>query len=208
MGAPIEELGGRTWEELEVLEHEAGQLMFPAKLRRRDKSGAVVTTAVRVRAPSAADQFAARKEARAWCRKAELDEQKDKELFEQLEQLCLLAKAVRTDAAPHGQFADAADLANYDEGCLRDLQEQVTAFKARLDPRESILTDEQAWKAIVAVAREANIGPLVDIDGHEQPILVVRMALEACRSPNGQRWLQSFGISIPALSAPTSSAPS
>jgi hypothetical protein len=32
-GRPIEGFGGRTWAELEVLEHENGQLMFPAVLR-------------------------------------------------------------------------------------------------------------------------------------------------------------------------------
>ena len=72
MGAPIKELGGRTWEELEVLEHADGQLMFPAELRRREKSGGVKTTPVRVRVPSPDDHFKARKAAREWFEKLKL----------------------------------------------------------------------------------------------------------------------------------------
>jgi hypothetical protein len=210
MGEPIGELGGKTWEELEVLEHDAGQLMFPGKLRRRNKSGAVVEVAVRIRIPSPNDHFAARAEARAWMAKPDLklDPVANKDIFEQLEQLCLLAKAIRRDTAPHPQFAAAEELAAYDQGSIADIQEQVNLFKERLDPRPSVQTEEEAWRKIVAVAKEANIGPLVDTDGRDQEPLVVRMALEACRSPTGQRWLRSFGISIPEPSPSTSSSPS
>ena len=210
MSEPIAELGGKTWEELEVLEHAAGQLMFPAKLRRRNKSGKVVETPVRVRIPSPNDHFAARAETRAWMAKPDLklDPVANQDVFDQIEQLCLLAKAIRTDEKPHPQFVEAEELAGYDEGCLKDIQEQVNAWKDRLDPRPSVTTEEEVWRKIVAVAKAANVDPLVDTAGRDQEPLVVRMALEACRSPTGQRWLQSFGISIPGLSAQPSSPPS
>ncbi len=208
MGKPIEAMGGRTWEELEVLEHEDGQLMFPAVLRRRTPKGEVHETKVRVRAPAPDDHFKARLDARRWMKTLELDAVADKDLFTQLEQLCLLARAVRVFESPHPQFATGEQLAKYDETCLQDLQEQINAFKSELDPRDSVRTDEEFWRTTVAVAREAHIGPLADIAGRDQQPCVVRMALEACRSPTGQSWLRSFGISIPALSASTSSAPS
>lgn len=208
MSAPIPELGGKTWEELGVLEHAAGQLMFPGKLRRRNKMGAAAEVPVRIRVPSPSDHFAARAEARAWMAKPELklDPVANKDIFEQMEQLCLLAKAIRTDTPPHPQFEAAEDLAaKYDEGCLADIQEQVNAFKERLDPRPPLATEEDVWRTIVAVAKAANIDPLVDTAGRDQESCIVRMALEACRSPTGQRWLQSFGISIPAPSPAPSS---
>lgn len=207
-GGPIAALGGKTWAELEVLEHEAGQLMFPALLRRRDAKGAIVETKVRVRSPSAHDKLEARTEAIAWALKAKIDRKEDKDLFDQLEQICLLAKAIRTAEAPHGQFAIPQDLARYDDGCLKDIQEQVNIFEAELDPRLSIMSEEQLWRTAVSVAREASLRPLADIAGREHPIFVVRMALEACRSPTGRRWLRSFGISIPDSSNPESSEPS
>lgn len=208
MARPIEALGGRTWDELEVLEHEAGQLMFPAVVRRRKPNGEVREDKVRVRAPSPEDHFLARVDARKWIKKLELDAVADKDVFDQLEQLCLLSRAIRAFDAPHSQFATPDEFAKYDETCLHDIQEQINAFKGELDPRAPVQTEEELWRTIIAVAREANLGPLVDIAGRDQGPCVVRMALEACRSPTGQSWLQSFGISIPALSAPTSSPPS
>jgi hypothetical protein len=208
MGKPIEELGGRTWDELEVIEHADGQLMFPAVVRRREKTGKVVETKVRVRAPAPDDHFRARVDARKWMLELELDAKADEDLFKQLEQLCLLARAIRVFEDPHPQFAKPSELSKYDETCLQDIQEQINAFKDQLDPREPARTEEELWRVIFAVAREAHIGPLVDIAGRDQGPCVTRMALEACRSPTGQRWQQSFGISIPALSALTSAEPS
>lgn len=207
---PIAELGRRAWrEDLEVTEHAGtGKLMFPADLRRRNAKGEVVVVPVRVRVPSPLDTIQARPEAIAWA--VELKIQRDgadKDVFEQLEQLCLLARSIRT-ADTGAQYASAQELAEHDEASLHDIQEQLNAFKAALDPRPSLLTEAEVWRAIAAVAREASIDPLAGLAGREQPILVVRMALEACRSPTGQRWLQSFGISIPALPPSPTTEPS
>ena len=203
MGKPIAVFGGRTWEELEVLEHEAGQLMFPAELRRRDTKGTVVKTKVRVRVPSPQDHFAARAQARKWAKTIELDPVADQDMFEQLEQLALLSRAIRTGDPPYGQFATAEELGAYDESSLRDIQEQISGFKAMLDPGDSLQTEEQVWRAIITVAREATIAPVLAFAGRDQPSLVVRMALEACRSPTAQSWLRSFGTSTPESSAST-----
>jgi hypothetical protein len=205
MGEPIEAFGGRKWGELEVLEHDAGQLMFPAELRRRDKTGATKITPVRVRVPNADDLFKARAQARKECKARELDEKEDRDLFRQIEQLVILSFAIRTHAAPHSQFAKFDELLGYDEGCLRDIQEQINRRKEELDPRESLTTEEEVWKAIVETARRMDTSPLADIAGRDQHALVVRMAVEACRSPTASSWLQSFGISIPESSASPSS---
>jgi hypothetical protein len=204
-GGPIPALGGKTWADLEVLEHADGQLMFPAQLRRRDTKGAVVETKVRVRSPSAHDKVEARTDAIAWAVKGKIDRKEDKDLFDELEQICLLSKAVRTFEAPHGQFAIPQDLARYDDGCLKDIQEQINAFEVELDPRPSIQSEEDVWRTFIAVAREASLDPLVGTAGRDQASLIVRMALEACRSPTGLRMLQSLGISLPDSSTPASS---
>jgi hypothetical protein len=207
MAKPVEAFGGRTWDELEVLEHDAGQLMFPAVLRRRDPKGAVVQTKVRVRVPSPEDTFRARAAARKWAGELELDPKEDVDLFKQLEQLCLLARSVRTFDS-HAQFAEPAELGKYDESCLHDLQEQIAAFKEQLDPRDSVETEEQVWRKAVEIQKAANIGPLVDTAGRDQQPFVLRMVEEALRSPTGLSWLRSFGISIPEPSPSPSSAPS
>jgi hypothetical protein len=208
MGEPIAELGGRKWAELEVLEHANGQLMFPAELRRRTPSGEVRTVKVRFRVPSPDDIWKARVEARDVCEKRKIDETKDKDLFDQVEQLVLLSFAIRADEHQHPQFAKFDDLSAYDEGCLLDIQEQINRRKAELDPRDSITTEEQFWRACIATVKEMDTGPLADIAGRDQNAFVVRMALEACRSPTGLSWLRSLGISIPESSQSPSSVES
>jgi hypothetical protein len=200
-------LGGkRSWAELEVLPHESGRLTVPCELRKRGPDGKVTATKVRVWAPTPEDHLKARVEAVGKFTKAKLDRVVDKDMFEQVEQLELLARCIRTFEAPFGQFVDTEELARYDEGSLHDIQERVNRFKEELDPRESVTTEEQFWKVLFQIAKLESAAPLADIVGHEQPSCVVRMALEACSSPRAQPWLQSLGISIPGPSPSQSSS--
>jgi hypothetical protein len=199
-------LGGkRSWAELEVLPHESGRLTVPCELRKVGADGKVVATKVRVWAPTPEDHFAARVEAKGWLKRLKLDLAEDKDVFDQLEQLCLLARSIRTHEPPHAQFVAPEELARYDEGSLQDIQERVNRLKEELDPRDSVTTEEQFWKTVIQIAKLESAAPLADIVGREQPSCVVRMALEACSSPRAQPWLQSFGISIPEPSPTPSS---
>ena len=196
MQQPIPEMGGKTWDELEVTEHESGRLMFPAELRRRKASGQVESIKVRVCVPNTADKVAARALARAWFASIRgLDPERDQDHFAQMEQVCVIAQAVRTFAAPHSQHATHEELANYEEASLLDIREKITLFENLLDPRENVTDEETFWRKTFAVARGSTILPLTDIAGRAQPSYVVRMAKEACHSPTGKRFAQSFGIS-------------
>lgn len=192
MGEPIAAFGGASWEELEVVRHESGRLMFPDKLRRRDETGKVVEKPVRVWVPVPNDEVEAKTEARRWFKsKADLDPDRDKGLFEEMEQVCLLARAIRTFDPPHAQLLNHVEMAGFDEGGLKDIQERINAYKALIDPREPVTTDEAFWRMLGEVAAKRSILPLLDIVGHEQPSCIVRMALEACRSPMAPSWLRS-----------------
>lgn len=198
MGEPIAELGGRTWEELEVQQHESGRLMFPERIRRRNAKGVVEETRVMVWIPNPSDNIRARVDARAWfAQLRHLDPDRDKAIFDELEQVCLLARAIRTEKPPHSQFCTHDELAEYDEPVLHDVLERINAYKALLDPREPVRDEESFWRLVVAVARSATILPLADTAGRDQSACIVRMALELCRSPTAQPWLRSFGISTP-----------
>jgi hypothetical protein len=197
MSKPIPELGGKTWEELEVARHASGRLMFKAELRRRNASGKVESIPVRVCVPTPLDKIQARSTARQWFGKIKwLDPERDKELFEEMEQVCILAIVIRASDGQHPQFADHEELAAYEEASLRDIREYITLLEQQIDPREPITSEEQFWRMTFAVARGSTPLPLNDIAGHEQPSCVVRMAKEACHSPTGQRFAQLFGISM------------
>jgi hypothetical protein len=205
MSGPIAELGGATWAELEVKQHEDGSLLFPSELRRRDTEGKLVVRKVRVRAPRPGDHLKVRVEAIAWFSRLKgLDRERDKDMFEQLEQLVLLARAIRSFEPPHEQFCAAEQLADWDEASLTDIQERINLFKLALEPDDGELSDEQFWPTVLAVGRSADIGPLVDIAGRGLLSFILRTAKEASLSPNAKPWLRSSETSTPEPSASTS----
>ena len=198
MSEGVPGFGGASWEELELIRHESGRLLFPDKLRRRDEKGNVVETKVRVWVPVPDDSVRARTEARGWFKaQKDLDPDRDKALFEEMEQVCLLARSLRTYEAPHSQLMQHGELAGYDEGGLKDIQERINAYKALIDPREPITTEDAFWRMLSEVARKGDVLPLLDIVGHEQPSCIVRMAREALRSPTAPSWLRSAETSTP-----------
>jgi hypothetical protein len=207
---PIPELGGKTWEELEVVTHDDGHLLFKDKIRKRNAKGGWDAVPVRVRIVRSLEITRARGETRVLFKQIEgLDEDKDKDQFEALEQICVLSKAIRTEKAPYGQLATTEELAtDYDEGSLMDVSARIQVLRTMLDPREAELTRDTIWGTIRAVAERGNLFPLADIAGHEHPSFIVFMAAQALKSPMGVAWLQSQESSTLAPSNATSSSES
>lgn len=189
---------GSTFAELEVARHESGRLMFPDELRRVNERGELSTTKIRVWVPTPSDQIDARVQARIWFgSKKGLDPERDRDLFDEMEQICLLARAIRTTEPPHGQLCDATELAGYDEACLHDILERINAYKAALDPRPSDLDDEHFWNTVITIARTASLVPLAGIAGRAQRSFITRMAREASRSRTDRSSAPSSESSTP-----------
>lgn len=183
----FEEFLGRSWEELEVVEHENGALMFPAELRKRDKLGKVARTPVRVRVPRPIDQLEARREARVWFDELRLDIEEDKEYLDQIEQICLLSRAIREFTEPHSQFVDSKELATYDEACLKDIGEKINHLKLLQDPRDPIQSEDDFWRIVAEIKEKRQaISPLADIAGHEQHSFIMRLVWEVSKSRTEQ----------------------
>lgn len=201
--APIPELGNRTFAELEVIEDDSDHsLLFKDQIRRRQRDGTWKAEPVRVRIVRGKLLAMCRAKARAWFRDNGLDEDRDKDLFDDIEQAHILALAIRTPTPPHAQYADVEELLqDYDEASLQDVLSRISVYRQLLDPRESNLTEEDVWQKIAAVARREHLGPLADIAGHEQASCVIFMARMALQSPTGQSWLQSTETSTPDPSA-------
>ncbi len=193
---PIAELGGRTWEELEVSRHANGRIMFADELRKRNEKGQIESEKIRVCVPQPEDIVEARIRAVAWFASKKLDRKLDGRLFDEIEQLCLLARAIR-NYDDHSQKYDAEDLARIDEASLHDIQERINVYKAILDPRDSDVTEERLWRLILDIGRAGNLLPLADIAGHEQHSCVLRMARAALLSPMGKSYVPSSGTSTP-----------
>ncbi len=207
---PADELGDRTWEELEVVEDADGGLLFKDQIRRRAAGGGWTIEHVRVRVPRGKHHLLARANARRIFNAIEnLDEARDQEEFEELEQFCLLALCIRTTEPPHAQFADPDELIEkYDPASLEDVLGRIHGYKRITDPRVGALTPEQTWAKIKQVAERGHLLPLTDIAGFEQPSLVVFMASQALLSPKAPSFVRSSESSTPERSPASSSTPS
>ncbi len=194
MSRPFDNL---SWEELNVVEHSDHGVLFPTKLRERDRSGKVKETDVLVRCPRPLDHLEARRDARAMFDELGLDPKADADYLEQAEDLCLLAKAIR-DKASLGQYADAREIAKLDDGCIRDIKERINHFKTLLDPRQSVRTDDEFWELVESIWEKRNILPLADIAGHEQHSFIMRLVWEARRSRTESSLPQSSETSTQA----------
>jgi len=193
----IKELGDRTWEELEIVEHGDGTLLFSDKLRKRNAKGGIDEIPVRVCIVRSLKLVEARVETREWAKQLKLDPALDRDMFDQLEQLTIIARAIRTHTAPHAQYATKEELATeYDEASIWDIKGRIEAIRQMMDPRDSELTEEKIWSKAVAVVRAGHLLPLTDIAGREQLSFIVFMVSQALKSPMGAAWLQSHGISM------------
>jgi hypothetical protein len=88
--------------------------------------------------PCPDDEFKARGGAQG-AKELDIDEDRDKDLFEQVEQLELMALADPHGRATSRPVRPVARPRDVRRGlALRDIQEQITKFKAELDPRERV----------------------------------------------------------------------
>ena len=198
-------LEGKTWEELEAIEHE-GRLLFKDTLKKRDARGRVVEKPVRIRVPRQMERSRARTLARKWLAELGLDEEKDAHHFDAYETICLVACAVREDAAPHEQHMLHQDLAaQCDVKTILELWDRVNFYDKLSEPRLGEV-DAATFHAVVrAIARKGNLSPLVAIAGDTQDAFVVRMAEALTSSPTFSASSPSPATSTPASSTSSSS---
>lgn len=189
---------GKTWEEIEVIEH-GDRLLFPDSIRRRSKSGAVEEIKIAVRVPRKDERRAARLEAREWAKKSGVDPEKDPGLFEDLDTLCILARAIREAAPPYEQHQKAEWLeSHYDDGSLAQIWDRLQVYESMIDPRVDAPTEEKFWQCVLGIGRARNVLPLTEFAPRAQHSLILSMADQALLSPTLKSWLESRASSTPA----------
>lgn len=180
------------WSELEMNHGANGHVIINDKLPEFDpKTKAFVDVPIKVRVPRPGDLLQARVDVRAMFAQHKLDPVADRDLFEEMEQLCLLAKCIR-DPKTEAQLYDAEELKDkVDEGSLQAILGRIRVYRDMLDPRDRLMTDEDVYRKIVEVARQGHCLPLTGIAGYEQPSFIVSMAELAANSQKVLAWLQS-----------------
>jgi len=193
------------WSELEMERGAKGHVVISDKLREFDpRTKAFVDVPIKVRVPRPAELLQARIDVKAMFAREKLDPAADRDMFEEFEQLCLLAKCIR-DPETEAQMCEPDELkSRFDEGTLQDILGRIRVYRDMLDPRERIMSEDDVYRKLIEVARAGHCLPLTGIAGFEQPSFIVSMAELAATCPTVLAWLRSCANSTLAPSGPAS----
>lgn len=189
-------LTSKTWEELEAIE-QGDRLLFPDQIHRRGKTGDVDGIPIMVRVLRKNERRAARLEAREWAKRAGVDTEKDPQLFDDMDTLCILARAIRDFAPPHAQFQKPEWLEeHFDDGSLGQIWDRYPVYESLVDPRISEVSEEQVWKTILEIGRSRSVRPLTEFAPRSQHSLLLCMVDAALISPICRSFLERHASSI------------
>src|ERR1044071_1253902 len=193
-----EKLVVKKWDELEALELE-GRLFWPEVIRTRGKGGKVTEIPVMLRVLRKDERRKARLDAIESAGALKIDREKDPDLFDDLDTLCILARAIRDREPPYVQHMKAEDLgAKYDERSLAELWGKYRVYEDLTDPRDALLTETQFWAAVGALGKVRDIRPLTEYESLSQNAFILRLVDLALTSPTFNSWFTSFESSTPA----------
>lgn len=177
------ELARKTWDELEAVEH-GDYMLFPEKLWKRRKDGKFHVTPVMVRVPRKDEMRLARALAHRIAKEDGIDPKIDAVQFDDLENVCVMAYAVRSPTFPY-EFLFAASKDDpdprmlerkFDEGSLVQLWSKLATYKEMLNPRPGSVTREEYLALVAAIAERRDIRPLRVIDGSAQSSFIITTA--------------------------------
>lgn len=184
------------------------RLYLPTQIRWRKVDGSVGSDDILMTEPTNRQRFQARIDARVYCEARKLDPERDKDHFDNVENIALLTYALR-DKKTRGQLEPSVEslLDRYPDSTLTELWGKLNKWVEMLDPRFGELTKEQLWQVVEGMAR-GNLLPLVGMPTYAQSTCFSLMAVEACSSPNAPSWVTSSETSSSEPSIDSSSSAS
>lgn len=210
-----DQLAKKSWGELEAVER-GDHLLFPEKLWKRNKAGKFEVTPIMVQVPRMGDMRKARALAHVIAREDGIDPKFDSHLFDDLENVCIMAYAVRDATSPYSfMFARDKDTPDprmlerkFDEGSLSHLWSRLAPYKQLLNPQLTRVTRDEFMAVIAAIAERRDIAPLLAIDGLARDSCIVTMACLLQSLMTRQSSSQSSESSTPEPSASPTPTPS
>lgn len=193
-------LDGKSWEELDVTEDQE-RLYIPEVIHKRGAGAEWKEVKIMLELPLKEDLIAARVEAKALAFKREIDREKDKDLFDDIENSCILAHAIRDrepmpGAKRYPQHTDVEDLLKtYHPKSLDALWGRMEVYSHMMDPRIQAPDEHTVFSLVAAINQVGNLLPLAGIAGHAQPSLLLSMAKLAADSPTAQSYFASYATS-------------
>lgn len=172
----VEQLIGRDWGDLEVLE-QAGRLLFPEKIYKRSKSGRFDPVSIVVQVPRHPDIVKARIKARELALEDGLDPKLDRDLIDDWETICTLSIAIRNEKPPHEQWEPfpRALAEQYDKQSLTQIWAKIDEFTRVVNPAPEQISTNEMYALMSAIAKERNLSPLFVYGSGAQTIFIVTL---------------------------------
>lgn len=168
------QLMGKSWAELEILEHD-GYLLFPDQLMRRQADGSFKARPILLRVPRPHEKRQARVESRARALQAGLDLDRDADLVDDLENMHLLSNAVRNNTSPYEPLEPDVPTFEkmFDHASLNRTWARLQALHRLLDPRPDEISEGEMLALLSKIAKERSIAPLVvyGLDAQERFVI-------------------------------------
>ena len=175
----MENMINKSWDDLKVIEHnEIERLLVPGVISKRKLDGTFETTDIMIRPLRENELRKCRTMARVIAKEDGIDEEKDKQLFENIEEICKLTFAIRETEHPHISVEDNPRHfeKKFDKHTIRDMVSQLDHANDLLNPRLSDLTENELMVIISKVATEENMRPFLLLEPGTAQKLIVFMA--------------------------------
>ena len=173
----IAQLLSKDWSELQVLEH-YGYILFPEKLYRRKPNGSFEEKEIYLRVPREPELRAARVSSRKIAESEGLDLDRDRDLVETLECICILSVAIRNNTKPYEPWEPDPKILEktWDRGSLTQLWAKLNEYMRVIDPRPETISKEEMIVLMANIAKEGNIYPLHVYGQVAQNSFIITMA--------------------------------
>lgn len=180
-------LKGKTAADLDLVEF-GGRIFFPETIHRLKKGGKFEPVEVVVCVLRPTEKALARRDAKRFAERWQLDREKDADQFEIIDIFARLSHAIRTKELEHGQAYTLDTLVSnkpdegFDERSLLAVWERIRVYEDLIDPNiVEPMSEEEVLQTAYAIDRVRNLTPLAATGGRALDSCVIGMASILCK---------------------------
>jgi hypothetical protein len=193
----------KSWSEIEVHEQEASNfLVFKEAIYRRKADGSWETVDCMLHPLRGAEKRTARRNAHAMAAAEKISEERDADLYSDIDTLCILQLAIRNTTPPYEPlYGSPAELEKaFDRECLAHVFGVLDQYAKLLDPRLEVLDKVQFNTVVAAIVAGRSIRPLLAFGGAAQVSFIITMADLLHSLASGKFSPELFELSTPERS--------
>jgi hypothetical protein len=196
----LQQVISKKWSEIEVQEQEVEEfLLFPEKIYQRKKDGSWGETPCMLHPLRNHEKRKARKAARDIAEREKIDPERDADLFNDLDTMCIMYFATRSTTAPFEPLYGSPEEfeRKFDRDVIKHMFGVLDDYSKLLDPQLDSLNQAQTLALIAAIVEGRSIRPLRAYGGAAQVSFIITMADLLTSLANGKLLPELFEVSTP-----------